>query len=100
MLSADLSLLHNNLLELGLRERAAELLVGAVRHHCAACFGALQARITAATAVLRVRLGDAGAGGGARASRQPWPSCACTHTCKHCITPPPYPLPHYRPAPP
>lgn len=65
LLSTDLGLVSGGLPELGLKEKAAALVAGAVGHHVAAAFGALRGRVAAVLAAVRVRLAEsAGHGGG------------------------------------
>ncbi|KAJ9510063.1 hypothetical protein QJQ45_011702 [Haematococcus lacustris] len=67
--SADLGLVSSGLPELGLKERAAELVAGAVCHHVHSCVAALRARVMRAVAAVRQRLGDQQAGGQALGSQ-------------------------------
>jgi hypothetical protein len=54
--SADLGMLHPALPEVGLRDKAQELVQGAVKGHVTACFAALQQRVTAAVGRCRQQL--------------------------------------------
>lgn len=59
-LSADLSIVSGGLPELGLKDKAQQLVAGACQHHMALCFLAMTSRITCAVAAVQLHASGQG----------------------------------------